>query len=301
MTTGCGRRIPGCWVPLLLGAVFWAPPARAQLLHLDPLPFFTAADSTSRLALQIDVDRFSDAKYDWTLNRALLTVILPAGDAGIFFLRLPHLTFDIGQTPLGARWPWVLGPDGQDGWPDETRLSSFGKIEVGTLGPLKLPLIGGLSYGLALGLPTGVDRTYPYSAKSLPFRAQVRKPVPLRGGLEAGFGAGYLVHMDSGDDFLDAIAFPSGSQLSASLAGFGGRGARWQLSWDYRNEDGRKSQLVGIQGWVPWADAGAVGLKIARELQGSLDRPAAWYFTLSWRLDSPKYRPADADEAGADR
>ncbi len=82
-----------------------------------------------------------------------------------------------------------------------------------------------------------------------------------------------------------------------SLAGYGRRGYRWQLSWDYRNEDRRKSQLVGVQAWVPWSDDGAVGLKISREIQGSLDRPAAWYFTLSWRLDSPKYRPGAAANA----
>jgi hypothetical protein len=265
-------------------------------MHLDPLPYFTSADSTSRLALQVDVDRFSDAKFNWTLNRMLLTAILPAGDAGIFFLRLPLLRFDTGETPVGARWPWVLGPDGQDGWPYESSISSFGKIEVGTVGPFSLPFVGGLDYGLALGLPTGADRTYPFSAKSIPLRIQVRKPVAVTAGVQAGFGAGYLVHMDSGDDFLDPIAFPSGSWLGASLAGFGRRGARWQLSWDYRNENDRKSQLVGVQGWVPWAASGAVGLKIARELQGSLDRPAAWYFSISWRLDSPKYRQTGAEE-----
>ena len=47
---------------------------------------------------------------------------------------------------------------------------------------------------------------------------------------------------------------------------------------------------MGVQGWVPWTADGSVGLKIARELQGSLDRPADWYFSLSWRFDSPKYR-----------
>jgi len=276
------------WVLVLL--VMAATPVKAQLMHLDPLPFFTPADSTSRLALIVDVDRFTDTKFDWNLNRVLLTTILPAGDDATFFLRISHLTFDVGTTSLKSRWPWVLGSGAREGWPHSQRISGFGKLEVGVTGPLVLPLLRGADYGLALGLPTGTDDPYPFTARSMPFRIQLRKPVVLGGGLQAGLLAGYLVHMDSGGDNLDPLAFPSGYQLGASLARFGGRGARWRLAWDYRNEDFRRSQIVSVQGYLPWAADGAVGLKIGRELQGSLDRAAEWYFSLSWRLDSPKYR-----------
>ncbi len=275
--------------PLLLVALA-AAPARAQLMHLDPIPFFTPADSTSRLALVVDVDRFIDNKFDWSVNRVLLTAVLPAGDDATFFLRLPHLTFDTGTTPLSARWPWVIGSEAEDGWPNDQRISSFGKIEVGVTGPLVLPLIRGADYGLALGLPTGTDRSYPISSRSIPFRVQLRKPLVLSGGLQAGLMAGYLVHMDSGGNELDPFAFPGGYQLGASLAHYGRRGARWQLAWDFRDEQSRRSQIISVQGWLPWAADGAVGLTVGRELQGSLDRPAEWYFKLSWRLDSPKYR-----------
>jgi len=277
-------------------------PAQAQLLHLDPLPFFTPADSTSRLALVVDVDRFADAKFNWSLNRILLTAVLPAGDSGAFFLRLPHLTFDTGETPVSARWPWALAPEVEPGWPNEKRISSFGKIEVGVTGPMRLPALGGVDYGLALGLPTGSDRVFPFAAQSIPMRVQLRKPLKIRAGLQAGLQAGCLVHLDSGKDFWDPFVFPNGYQLGATLAGYGRRGSRWQLSWDYRNEDRRKSQLVGMQTWLPWSADGAVGLKISREIQGSLDRPAEWYFTLSWRLDSPKYRSsANANANSADK
>ena len=281
---------------MILVTMFYAAPVGAQLLHMDPLPFFTPADSTSRLALTVDVDRFVDTKTDWTLNRLMLTAVLPAGDDGTFFLRLPYLTFDTGEIPVGSRWPWVLGPEGGEGWPNEKRISSFGKIEIGVTGPLVLPLLRGVDYGLALGLPSGVDRLYPFSATSIPFRVQLRKPVVLGGGLQAGFMAGYLIHMDSGKEFLDAYAFPSGYQLGASLARYGRPGSRWHLTWDYRNEDGRKSQLVGVQGWVPWTDDGSVGFKVSREIQGTLDRGAEWLFTLSWRLDSPKYRQGQVEK-----
>lgn len=269
-------------------------PAAAQLLHLDPIPYTTPADSTSRLALVVDLDRFDDSKFGWNLNRILLTVVLPAGDAGTFFLRLPHLTFHTGEVSLGNRWPWVIGEEhrlNQDGWPNDKRLTGFGKIEIGATGPLVLPFVRGVDYGLALGLPTSNDRLYPYSSRSIPFRLGLRKPLVMGGGWQAGLSAGYLIHADSGGDDLDPFAFPSGHNFGASLAHYVGRGARWELTWDLRNESGRRSQLVGAQAWVPWSSDGSVGLKVAREIQGSLDRPAEWYFTLSFRFDSPKYRP----------
>ncbi len=259
-------------------------------MHMDPLPFFTPADSTSRLALVVDVDRSVDPKFEWSANRLMLTAILPAGDDGTFFLRLPYLTFDTGEIPVSSRWPWVLGPEGGDGWPNEKRISSFGKITIGVTGPLVVPLVKGVDYGLDVGLPSGVDRVYPFSATSIPLRIQLRKPFVLGNRLQAGLLAGYLIHMDSGKEVLDPDAFPSGYQLGASLARHGGRGSRWNLTWDYRNENDRRSQLVGVQAWVPWTDAGAVGFKVSREIQGTLDRGAEWYFALSWRLNSPKYR-----------
>jgi hypothetical protein len=282
-----------CLVPLQITAAFFVQPAAAQLLHLDPLPFVTPADSTSRLALVVDLDRFEDPRLDWSLNRLLLTAVLPAGQHGIFFLRLPHVSFDTGETPLGSRWAWALGPDGQGGWPNEQRVSSLGKLEIGSCGPLRLPLLRQVDYGVALGLPTGSDRVFPYSAQSIPFRIQLRKPVSLGGGRLAHLRAGYLVHMDSGKEYLAAEDFPSGYQLGAALAAYGARGRQWELGWDYRQEGGRESQLVGVQGWLPWTADGAVGLKVAREIAGTLDRPAAWYFTLSWRLDSARYRPGN--------
>ena len=47
--------------------------------------------------------------------------------------------------------------------------------------------------------------------------------------------------------------------------------------------------------WFPWGQAGSLGFKVAAELQGTLDRPAAWYFTLGWRLDSPGTASRGAD------
>lgn len=270
--------------------------ASAQLMHLDAIPWFTPADSTSRLALVVEANRFHDDKFDWKLNRILLTVVLPAGDDGTFFLRLPHMTFDTGSVTVPKRWPWIIGEAGQDGWPHEKRISSFGQIEVGVTGPVGLPLVGGVDYGLALGLPTGTDRLYPFSSMSLPLRLELKKIVPLARTTHLGLVAGYLANMASGRDYLNEEAFPNGIHLGASLDFYKGRGARFGLSYDYQNRDSRRSQLAGVQGWLPWGSDGSFGLKIVRELQGTLDRPAAWYFTLGWRLDSAGHRQLKAEE-----
>jgi hypothetical protein len=260
------------------------------MLHLDAVPWFAPADSTSRLALVVEVGRFHDPKIDWNLNRLLLTAILPAGDDGIFWLRLPYLTFDTGEIPVAHRWPWIMGPSGQDGWPGEKRIDAFGQIEVGATGPLGLPLIGGSAYALALGLPTGTDRAYPYSSVSLPFRIELRKPFPLGRSQQLGLTAGYLMHMDSGRDYLTPEAFSSGYHLGASWDLFLGRGRSLGLNYDYQDRDSLRSQLAQIQMWFPWGEVGSWGFKVAAELQGTLHRPAEWYFTLGWRFDSPRYR-----------
>jgi hypothetical protein len=265
-------------------------------MHLDAIPWFTPADSTSRLALVVEINRFHDPKFDWNLNRILLTAVLPAGDDATFFLRLPHLTFDTGDIPLADRWPWVIGENGQNGWPHEKRISSFGQIEVGVTGPARLPLLGGVDYALALGLPTGSDKVYPFSSTSLPLRVELKKIIPLGRTTHLGLVAGYLSNMDSGRDNLTSTAFPSGYHLGAAVDLYQGRGSRLGLTYDFQDRESRRSQLAGVQWWLPWGADGSLGFKVGRELQGTLDRPAAWYFTLAWRLDSARYRlKAEAD------
>jgi hypothetical protein len=299
---GCVRwaRVAAFFFLILGGALSVAQDARAQLPHLDAIPWYTPADSTSRLALVVDVDRFHDSKFGWDLNRLLLTAILPAGDDGVFFLRLPLMTFDTGGLSLQSRWPWVIGEGAPEGWPHEERVSSYGQIEVGINGPVKLPLVTWVNYGLALGLPTGSDKVYPFSSTGMPLRLALKKNLPLGRTTYLGLVAGYLAHMDSGKDNLDPYAFPSGVHLGATFDVFRDRGSRFLLSYDYHNRESRKSQMAGAQVWIPWSEDGSIGFKAARELQGTLDRPAEWYFTLSFRLDSPNHRlRADPEEAVA--
>jgi len=274
----------------LAAALMSAGSARAQLPHLDAIPWHTPADSTSRLALVLDLQRMTDDHTGWNADRILLTAVLPAGDEGTFFLRIPHQTFDSGGLRLGGRWPWVLGEAAGPGWPNEDRTSSFGQIEVGTTGPWRIPLLGRSDYAVALGLPMGSDRVYPFSSTSIPLRLAVRKPLDLGGRRRLGLAGTYLQHMGSGKDYLIDFAFPSGWRLGATFDWYRGSGGRFGLGYDYEDRDGRQSQLLSARLWFPWAERAAIGLEAAREIAGTLDRPAAWYFTVSWRLNSAKYR-----------
>jgi hypothetical protein len=265
--------------------------ASAQLLHLDPLPWTAPPDSLSRQALEVQIDRFQDDKFGWSGNRLLLTVVLPGGDSGTYFVRMPHVNFDYGEVSLFNRWSWIRGEETDPSWPGESRTASFGQLEVGSVGNVTLPYIGPSQYGLALGLPTGSDRIFPLSSTSLPFRVELRKRMALGTMNDIGFTAGYLMHMGSGKGILDDSAFPSGSHAAIQVTKRWDKNKKLILSYDIESRDGRKSQLLGVQAWMPWTDAGRLGFSAARQLQGSLDRFAKWQFSIIWRFDSADHLP----------
>ena len=284
---------------LLLTGLVSPPVAQSQLTYLDDIPWFAQADSTSRLALVAEVNRFQDSQHDWSVNRLHLCAILPAGDRSVFFLRMSHLTFNTGGLLPVERWPWIRGDENKFQWSDETTISSFGQPEIGATGVLVIPGLTSWQYGTALGLPIGTDRLYPFASVSLPLRLALRRLIWLQARTRLALTAGYLMNMSSGKDLLNEDAFPDGWELGAAATWYRGRGARAVLSYDLKNRDGRKSQLLGVQWWAPWTADGSVGLKVARELQGNLHGPAVWYFTLAWRFDSPSRRPGAEIEAAA--
>ncbi len=276
----------------LLLLVFNVAPLHAQMLYLDEMPFFTPADSTSRLALVADFNRFEDSKFGWSVNRLLVTMVLPAGQDAAFFVRMPFTSFDTGEVPLFSRWPWLEGVGGGDGWPHGSRITSLGQPEIGATGPVGMPFMPNWHYGVALGLPASTDRLYPFGSISMPLRLDLRKVYSLSTHRDVGITLGYLSNMASAKDHLEGEqAFPSGLHVGGVLNWYKGRNSRMSLAYDFHHRGGRKSQLLGVQAWVPWTDDGSLGFKVSRELQGSLDRPAAWYFTVSFRLDSQRYRP----------
>ncbi len=290
---GSGR--PGrALLALLLFLCCPAGPASAQLLHLDEIPWQAPADSTSRLALVVEADRFFDPRFDWTVNRLLLTVVLPGGPDGIFFVRMPHLTFDSGAESAASRWPGILGEETPATWPYSSRVKSFGQLEVGSVSRVALPGLGGLQLGTALGLPVGVDKLYPFSSTSLPLRGELRKIAPVGRRWWVQARGGYLLNMDSGKSELSSDAFASGTHLGIDLAWYRGPGNRLLLTADLAERNGRRSRQVGLQWWGGWTDDGSVGIRIAKELEDGTDRPASWYLSLAWRFDSPSHRPGVA-------
>jgi len=277
----------------LLGAL----PATAQMMHLDGLPYYAPADSSSRLALVAEMGRFEDRKWGWDANRLMVTAILPAGDFARFYLRGSHVTFNSGDTPLLTRWPWIRGEEAEETWPGGQRQSSFGSPELGVTGPLELSFLSHWHYGVGLGLPVGSDRIYPFGSTSLPFRLELRKILFADAATNLTVTGGKLMHMSSGKKLLSDDAFPSGYLLSAAVQRYWGPGRSLALSWDYQYRQGAESHLPAVQAWVPWTDNGSVGARVACELAGTLDRPAQWYVSLMWRFDSPKYRPGAAAAA----
>ncbi|PID78496.1 hypothetical protein CSB20_14885 [bacterium DOLZORAL124_64_63] len=281
-------------VGLLLVALLAPRSARAQLLHLDPLPRLAAADSTSRLALTVRMDRFEDGKFGWSANRLLVTAQLPAGAQAAFFVRMPWLTLDNGGLSLFSRWPWLRNTDDAGepvAWPDAHRRSSFGQPEVGLTGPIQLPGLGPWGMGVALGLPVSSDFLYPYSSTGISLRGQLHRRVPLgRRGHAAGT-IGYLKSMGSGKEWLAGDeAFLDGYLVGLQGGISLGVRSRAALSYLLQDRGGRRSQEVGLTMWFPWVQTGSVGLDFRRELQGSLDRAAAWRLGVMFRFDSARYR-----------
>jgi hypothetical protein len=272
-----------CAACFLAGA---AAGVRAQVPHLDALPWPSPADSLARLSLVVEADRFLDKASDWSVNRIMLTATIPAGQRAAWFLRMPYLTFDSAGFSAAERWPATVGEDQEPGWPYGSRLDGFGQIEIGAVGRARLPLVGPSRYGLAMGLPTGQNTLYPWSSTSLPLRVQVQRLVVPGRVWSFWLGGGFLAHMDASGDDLHEDAFPDGWQADAELAAALPSGRLWRLGACWQDRDGRTSLLASGEVQFPWSVGGALGLRVARELADAADRPAQWYFTAIWRFDA---------------
>ncbi len=264
--------------------------ASGQIYHLDPIPWRAVADSTSRLALEVHADHDFDPRFDWTLDRILMTVILPGGDDGIFFLRMSHMTFDSGRVTVLDRWPEIQGPDMNPAWPFSGRVKGFGQMEVGSCGGLVSPGLGKMSYGAALGLPVGTDKLYPFSSTSMLLRVELRKELALSSALYTHWALGYLANVGSGRSGLANEAFDGGHHLGGEVAWYRGRGSRLVATLDADDRGGRSALRAGAQCWFPWSADGSIGIQLAKELSGPENRAGSWFVTLAWRFDSSRYR-----------
>ena len=279
----------GVSAALLLGAA----PVAAQLPYLDPLPFWTPADTLAARAVRVEATRFGDGRTDWISDRLLVDARLPLGKRGCFLLRMPWVRSDTGNLAVSARWPELIGPEAGAGWPGESVVTGMGQLELGLAGQLSLPLVGPVNGVAAVGVPLGEGRLYPWSTAGIPARLGLIRWFGLRSGWWLGTGAVLVAHGGQSGEVLDAAAFPDGWQATVSLEHAGPAGGL-RLGWDLHSRSGRQEQVVSAEGWLPWSGGNRVGVRAAGEITGSADRLAAWSFGLVWRLAprAPAAEPA---------
>jgi hypothetical protein len=297
LTRPCVR--PGWWLPLLTLPLLWpVSTTRAQIPFLDPLPWSAAADTLGQRALEVSWDRFDDERVHWSADRVGLTGLLAMGERAHLFLRMHFLTLDTADRPALVRWPALRGEQADPGWPHEAQVDGFGRPEIGVIGLLRLPLLGPGRYALALGLPSGRDQLYPLSAASMPLRLAWRRDLGGGSPWQLSLAVEVLQHLDSAHEFLEPAAFPSGVIYSAALGWGHGSHRRLELGWRESRLEGRRSALLGLQGWLPWGERNACGIAVQRELAGSANRPFGTQFSIAWRLISA---PAQGQGAERDR
>jgi len=280
-------------VLMSVALLFGAAPAAAQLPYLDPLPFWTPPDTLAARAFRVEATRLGDGRTDWRSDRLLVDARLPLGRRGCFLLRMPWVRSDTGSLPVSARWPALLGPEAEAGWPGESVVTGMGQLELGLAGVLSLPLLGPVNGVVAVGVPLGEGRLYPWSTAGVPARLGLVRWFSPRSHWWLGTGAVLVAHGGQSGEVLDPSAFPDGWQATVSLER-SGPGGGLKLGWDLHSRSGRQEQVVSAEGWLPWSGRNRVGVRAAGEITGSADRVAAWSVGLVWRLDprAPEAEPA---------
>ncbi len=280
------RLVVWSW-PLFVGLLLWNATAAAQIPYLEPLPWFGPPEAARLRFMDFSYDLFGDEKSDWTANRVGLAGYIPVSDRGIFFIRGYVLSFHRKDLPVLVRWPHIAGEDAEEGWPGETRSIGFASPELGLLGPIRLPLLGGSRWGLTVGLPIGRDELYPFASASFPLRLALRKELALHTVWRLNLVAGGLFHLDSSRSFFDGSAFPDGYWLAAGLSWQPGKRRWWNVLLKDDVREGRRTTLLTLQWWIPSGSLNAFGVGVTGELAGFADRPFHLQMTLTWRFVSP--------------
>jgi len=277
-----GSAFPACVALLLSLLASPAPPASAQILRREPPPWIALEVPAARRAVAFDVARYNDARVDWSAQRFAVTVLLPQGTTSCLFARFSWLTLDTGARSAPARWPGIVGEKAPAGWPAEARDVGWGGPEVGTLGNLGLPLLGGLQYALQAGLPVGRDVLYPFASTSLPISVELRKPWRVGSAWETSLRAGRTWNLGTGRDVLASDAFPRTFTAGLDLARHPHE--RRAIVCDLAAEwgDGRRLMTAGIVWRLPVGATDAFALSAEREVLGRDDRPFALRIAATW-------------------
>ncbi len=282
-----------CTSVLLLTLVLLVATSRcvAQIPFSDRPFWYTQIDSTSQRAVVFSWDRFFDEQTDWVCNRMGISGILPTGDYGIFFLRMHWVSFDSGDLQALDRWPDLRAesavapeePDAYD-WPYERRMVGYGRPDLGLINRLRLPLLSEFQYGIALGLPVGRDRLYPFSAADIPIQCELRKQLSLDSHRQLTLLYGWIKDIDSSRDFWQPEAFPAGTRYGARFAWRFGPRRLVAVSLIEESFPEMRSSRLGFRYEMPTGDRHSFAIDCEREIIGTLYRPAATYVRLLWCL-----------------
>jgi hypothetical protein len=264
---------------------------------IDPVPLLDPFTPRSSRTLVVQLDRLSDPQTLWTAHRLGITGILPTGERSHFFVRAGYLAFFTSDLPVLARWPWLAGAESSEGWPFERRIVGFVRPELGLSGDFGLPGLGRGQFGLALALPVGRDELYPFTAASLPVQIQWSFPVRIGSALVLRLGGGLFQQFDSGKEYLQPEAFPSGYQGNATLFWQLGERRSVEVSIHNHHLDQNQSTTVALRIWLPTSGPNAFGLAWVQELAGQAGRAFATHLSLAWRVGPvPTAKVAEGDE-----
>lgn len=265
--------------------------AAAQIHHLAELPWHVTAADGGRRGVELSWQQDLDSSSHWRADRFGLSVRVPLGARGLFFLSGDYLRFDTAALPARQRWP-RLEPTGQDApanpdsnWPGEAIINGFGRPELGLIFPFVLPLAGQGMLGLRAGLPIGTDRLYPLSCACLPLSCDWRAARILRGRWQAAVRVGLEHTFASAGDELSDQAFPGGWRYGGELGQEETRERGFCLSWSARElAGGRHGRSLALSGWLPLGEGHQLRLQVARDCGDRADRFAQWSMRLSWHL-----------------
>lgn len=288
------------WPAAVLVVLVWGEcllpcPLLAQVHHLDEAPWHVLDAGPSRQGVDFFWIHGRDPATDWSHDRLGLTIFLPVGARGLFFLREDHVRFDTGEQPVLSRWPQVqpVDPDAPDAgdpdWPGESILKGFGRPEVGLFMPMRLPLLGAGHLNLTAGLPVGDDRLYPFAPACLPLRLDWRRTVfaeqaALRAAIRVGWERTYTAFGEE----LDAEAFPGGWRYGLEVRTGDSLAGGLKLAWNARElADQRHHRDLTLAGWLPLGGGHRVQLQATRSFAEKVHRHAAWSIGLTWHLAGP--------------
>lgn len=233
-------------------------------------------------AVEIGAARLDDPATGWSASLVDVLSASAYGERGVWYLRWQHV--DLATAGLGVRdrWPETVSPDSDPTWPGESQIVGWSRPLVGLLGLQRLPLLGETGYAVEGAMPFAPDALYPFGARSVSLKLQLRRAWAFGGGLRAEALGGKTWNLGGGGDVLGDGAF--GDETTAGL------GVAWRGSCDWslacrglRVAGGRESRLLRADLAFPATAGVRVAVSWSRDLADAGDRiyRDGFYVTLT--------------------